>query len=169
MTHPLILKSIINIPDPTCYILKWDIYPIKVKELHLGDSFETYDGITDDGFPEIDSQLKVDTNIFYQKIETGIRIEIGRDLSLLYQDIDVWNEEFGLNIREYMKKEAELISEKGYLELVEFENSETSLRILYSFHIRETNSLLIKDIIQEAETLVFELENEVFKMLKSTV
>ncbi|MEH7483294.1 hypothetical protein V7157_19950 [Neobacillus drentensis] len=110
MTHQLLLKNIVYMPDPVCYILKRDIYPIKVKELHLGDSFETYDDITDDGYPVIDSPLIVDTYIIYQRVKKGIRIEFGRKLSSLLIDIE-GNEEFGLNIREYMEKEAKIVSE----------------------------------------------------------
>jgi hypothetical protein len=151
-------------PDPVCYILKNDIYPIKVKDLHLGDSFETYDDITDDGYPVIDSPLKVDTCILYQKVRTGIRIEYQRSFCLSY-GIEKWNEDYGLNIREYMEKEAKIVSEKDYLTLEEYENNDETLNIQYSFEIRETNFVIIKDIIEQAESLIQTIEEEVLKTL----
>jgi hypothetical protein len=164
MTHPLLLKNIVYMPDPVCYILKNDIYPIKVKDLHSGDSFETYDDITDDGYPVIDSPLIVDTYIIYQRVKKGIRIEFGRKLSSLLIDIE-GNEEFGLNIREYMEKEAKIVSEKDYLTLEEYENNDETLNIQYSFEIRETNFVIIKDIIEQAESLIQTIEEEVLKTL----
>ncbi|MEY2196813.1 hypothetical protein AB7942_29490 [Neobacillus sp. BF23-41] len=162
MTHTILLKNIVYMPDPVCYILKSDIFPIKVSDLHLEDSFETYDDITDDGYPVIDSSLIVDTYIHYQKVNKGIRIEFGRRLSSSLIEIE-GDEEFGLYIREYMDLEAKIISKKNDLKLEEYENSESTLSILYSFEIRETNNILIKDVIEQAESLVLSIEKEVLE------
>jgi hypothetical protein len=88
ITHPLLLKNLVYMPDPVCYILKRDIYPIKVKDLHLGDSFETYDDTTDDSYPVINSPLIVDTYIIYQRVKKGILIEFARNLSSSLIDIE---------------------------------------------------------------------------------
>jgi len=162
MTHPLLLKNIVYMPDPVSYILKSDIYPIKLSDLHLGDSFETYDDITDDGYPVIDSSLIVDTFIHYQKVNKGLRIEFGRRLSSSSIEIE-GDEEFGLYIREYMDLEAKIISEMDYLILEEYQNSESNLNIQYSFEIRDTNSILIKDVIEQAESIVLTIEKEVLE------
>jgi hypothetical protein len=161
MTHPLLLKNIIYIPDPLCSILKEKINPIQAKDLHLGDSFETYDGLTEDGYPIIDSPLRVDTNILYQKVRGGIRIEYSRSLCLS-EGIDEWNEYYGLNIRDYMEKEAMVISEKDYLTLEEYENSEKSLCIKYTF-VSEKIFGILKDVIELAESLIKKIEQEVLE------
>ncbi|MGF6949058.1 hypothetical protein QF028_001563 [Neobacillus sp. B4I6] len=163
MTHPLLLENIVYMPDFVCYILKRNIYPIKVKDLHLGDSFETYDDITDDGYPVIDSPLKVDTCILYQKVRTGLRIEYQRSFCLSY-GIEKWNEDYGLNIREYMAKEAKIVSEKAYLTLEEYENNDESLSIQFSF-VRENSFGVLKDVIELAESMIQKLEQEVLESL----
>lgn len=163
MTHPLLLKNIIYIPDPLCSILKEEINPIKVKDLHLGDRFETYDGLTEDGYPIIDSPLKVDTYIEYQKVRTGIQIEYQRSFCLS-DGIEKWNEDYGLNIREYMAKEAKIVSEKDYLTLEEYENNDESLRIQFSY-VRENNFGVLKDVIELAESMIQKLEQEVLETL----